>query len=51
MSNQRAGREMALKNKRSQADTEGPRQAKIHYRSLIEDLQGKALAVAENKLR
>jgi len=51
MSNQRAGREMALKNKRSQADTEEPRQAKIHYRSLIEDLQGKALAVAENKLR
>ncbi len=38
VSNYRAAREIALKNKQGQADTEELRQAMIYYRSLFEEL-------------
>jgi hypothetical protein len=40
VSNYRAAREIALKNKQHLADTEQLRQAMIHYRSLFEELLG-----------
>ena len=40
VSNYRAAREIALKNKQHQADTEELRQAVIYYRSLFEELLG-----------
>jgi hypothetical protein len=40
VSNYRAAREIAVKNKQHQADTEELRQAMIHYRSLFEELLG-----------
>jgi uncharacterized protein YneF (UPF0154 family) len=47
VSNYRAAREIALKNKENQADTEELRQAMIHYRSLFEELLGTETPVAE----
>ncbi len=47
VSNYRAARAIALKNKQNQADTEELRQAMIHYRSLFEELLGTEEAVAE----
>ena len=38
--NYRAAREIAVKNKQHQADTEELRQAVIYYRSLFEELLG-----------
>lgn len=40
VSNYRAAREIAIKNKEQQANTEELRQAMIHYRSLFEELLG-----------
>lgn len=40
VSNYRAAREIAIKNKQHQADTEELRQAVIYYRSLFEELLG-----------
>lgn len=40
VSNYRAAREIAVKNKKHQADTEELRQAVIYYRSLFEELLG-----------
>ena len=40
VSNYRAAREIAIKNKQHQADTEELRQAMIYYRSLFEELLG-----------
>ncbi len=48
VSNYRAAREIANKNKQGQADTEELRQAMIYYRSLFEELlESKAVVVAE----
>lgn len=48
VSNYRAARDIALKNKQNQADTEELRQAMIYYRSLFEELlETKLVAVQE----
>ncbi len=47
VSNYRAAREIALKNKENQADTEELRQAMIHYRSLFKELLGAEETVLE----
>jgi len=48
VSNYRAAREIATKNKQGQADTEELRQAMIYYRSLFEELLGlEKIAVKE----
>jgi hypothetical protein len=49
VSNYRAAREIANKNKLQQADTEELRQAMIYYRSLFEELLETEAAVVEEK--
>ena len=49
VSNYRAAREIANKNKLQQADTEELRQAMIYYRSLFEELLGTETVVVEEK--
>ena len=46
VSNYRAAREIAIKNKQHEADTEELRQAMIYYRSLFEELLGTEAVVA-----
>jgi hypothetical protein len=40
--NYRAGREIAVRHKQGQADTEDLRQAMIHFRALFDELVGDA---------
>ena len=49
VSNYRAARQIANKNKLQQADTEELRQAMIYYRSLFEELLGTEAVVVEEK--
>jgi hypothetical protein len=49
VTNYRAAREIAIKNKAHQADTEELRQAMIYYRSLFEELLGTESVVVEEK--
>jgi hypothetical protein len=49
VTNYRAAREIALKNKEHQADTEELRQAMIYYRSLFEELLGAEAVVEKEK--
>jgi len=49
VSNYRAARVIALKNKQGQADTEELRQAMIYYRSLFEELLGTEPVVVKEK--
>jgi len=49
VSNYRAARVIALKNKEGQADTEELRQAMIYYRSLFEELLGTEPVVVKEK--
>ena len=49
VTNYRAAREIALKNKQQQANTEELRQAMIYYRSLFEELLGPEAVVVEEK--
>jgi hypothetical protein len=49
VSNYRAAREIANKNKQQQADTEELRQAMIYYRSLFEELLGTDPVVNKEK--
>lgn len=49
VSNYRAAREIAIKNKQQQANTEELRQAMIYYRSLFEELLGTEAVVEEEK--
>ncbi len=49
VSNYRAAREIAIKNKQHQADTEELRQAMIYYRSLFEELLETEAVVVEEK--
>jgi hypothetical protein len=51
VSNYRAAREIAIKNKQHQADTEELRQAMIYYRSLFEELLKTESVVVEEKKR
>jgi hypothetical protein len=50
VSNYRAAREIALKNKQGQADTEELRQAMIYYRSLFDELLEKDAVPVEEKV-
>ena len=50
VSNYRAAREIANKNKENQANTEELRQAMIYYRSLFEELLGKEAEMVKEKL-
>jgi hypothetical protein len=49
VSNYRAAREIATKNKQGQADTEELRKAMIYYRSLFEELLGSKAVVEKEK--
>jgi hypothetical protein len=49
VTNYRAAREIALKNKQQQANTEELRQAMIYYRPLFEELLGTEAVVVEDK--
>jgi hypothetical protein len=51
VSNYRAAREIALKNKQGQASTEELRQAMIHYRSLFKELLGTETDVVKENSR
>jgi len=51
VSNYRAAREIAIKNKQHQADTEELRRAMIYYRSLFEELLKTESVVVEEKKR
>jgi hypothetical protein len=51
VSNYRAARAIAIKNKHHQADTEELRQAMIHYRSLFKELLEREAVVVEGKKR
>jgi hypothetical protein len=51
VSNYRAARAIAIKNKQHQADTEELRQAMIHYRSLFKELLETEAVVVEGKKR
>jgi hypothetical protein len=51
VSNYRAAREIATKNKQGQADTEELRQAMIYYRSLFEELLRPEAVVEKEKMK
>jgi len=49
VSNYRAAREIAIKNKQNLADTEELRQAMVYYRSLFDELLGTETVVGKEK--
>jgi hypothetical protein len=49
VSNYRAARELAIKNKQNLADTEELRQAMVYYRSLFDELLGTETVVGKEK--
>jgi len=51
VSNYRGAREIALKNKQQQANTEELRQAMIYYRSLFDELLKTESVVVEEKMK
>jgi hypothetical protein len=51
VSNYRAAREIAIKNKQDLADTEELRQAMVYYRSLFDELLKTEAVVEEEKKR